>query len=133
MKAILIQNEGGPVVIELPEDSSDGGEVLAELQRIVDGRIEALAFPAHEGATVYIEEESLYNKTINRQATAIMAPIIMPGTAIHGPMLICGFDAAKGRTATVPDELIEAYVTAPDAANMSRPDGMGRTDGMGSP
>lgn len=128
MKAILITAEAAAVVVDIPNDEeTDGGETLAELQRIVVGRIEALPFPYSNDATVYIDDESKFTKRPNPAATAMMAPILTPGDSIHGPMLICGFDAAQGRTVEVPELLIEQFVTGltPEAGDMDRADGLG--------
>lgn len=108
MRAILINNEMGPAVVELRDEADDR---LADLQRIVGGRIEALGFPYRNDATCYINDEGKFVAQANHMATAIMIPILMLGDAIHGPMLICGFDASTGETLTVADDLIDTYVT----------------------
>lgn len=127
MKAILITAEAGPVVVEIPEDADHGGASLRELQRIVDGMIEALPFPNRDDTTVYINEESKFTKTPNGAATRLMRPVLFPADEIHGPMLICGFDAGEGRTVTVPDDLL---VLAESGLNTA--DAMGRDDGLGA-
>jgi hypothetical protein len=128
MKAILITAEAAPVVVDIPSDEdADGGTTLAELQRILVGRIEALPFPYSSEATVYIDDESKFNKSPNPAATAMMAPILQPGDAIYGPMLVCGFDASRGRTIEVPQVLIDQFVAGltPEAGDMGRADGLG--------
>lgn len=127
MKAILVTAEAAPVVVEIPEDSCDGGETLGELQRILGGYIEALPFPYTKDATVYINEEGKFTKQPNPMASALMAVNLMPNDAIYGPMLICGFDEVAGRTTSVPDDLIGTYCSRPlpEAADMSQGDGLG--------
>lgn len=127
IKAILVTSEAAPVVIALPPEEDDGGERLAEMQRVLDGRIEALPFPGRDDVTAYIGDESKYEKKPNAAATAIMAPVIFAGDAIHGPMIICGFDAMRGLTLSAPDDLIERFArhSIPSAGSMGRSDGLG--------
>lgn len=123
MKAILIPTEGGPVVFDLVKDDDEAG-TLTHLQHMVAGHIEALPFPYRDDTTCYIEEEGKFQKSPNPMATAILAPILFPGDGVHGPVVVCGFNAAKGENQDVPDEVIEAVVNAPSAA--------GGTDGLGA-
>lgn len=129
MNAILITADAAPVVIDIPEDTESGGATLAELQRVLGGLIAALPFPATTDATVYINDESKFLFPPNPKATALMAPVLFTGDAIHGPMLICGFDAEKGRNLEVPADLIGMYAAPavkPAAEHMDEADGLGR-------
>lgn len=108
MKALLIPVEGPVETIEL-----DG--TLAQLQKLVDGMIEALPLPdfidPQGEATSYVNEEGKFTQQPNMRATDFMVPGVglFMGDYIAGPFLICGFDARQGEHAELPDG-IEARV-----------------------
>jgi hypothetical protein len=123
MRVVLIPEEGAAKVISIPRDD-ERGSALEGLQGLVGGLIDALPFPDRSDATCYIHDESKFLYGPNEKATALLAPVLMRGDAIHGPLVVCGFDAALGQTMSIPDDLIDTLV-GPEAGDMSKSDGMG--------
>lgn len=108
LKAVVIAEEAPTREVNLPR--GDGGDTLDSLQALVGGRIEALPVPSVEGwvyddATAYINDESKFLCLANARATKFMAPILSQGDTIHGPLVVCGFDASTGENRDIPADL----------------------------
>jgi hypothetical protein len=90
----------GPV----EEVEQDG---LGDLQRLVDGHVEALPVHGREDAAAYVNEEGLLEELPgNARATQLL------GIRIAGPAVLCGFDAATGEQKPIPDDLAQAVLAA---------------------
>jgi hypothetical protein len=73
---------------------------LDDLQRLVDGHIEALPVDGREDANAYVNEAGLLaGLPGNTRATQLL------GFRITGPAVLCGFDAATGEQTAIPDDL----------------------------
>lgn len=108
MKAVLIPEEGTPYEVELTE--AEGDSTLASLQKLVGGWIEALPVPGRDDATCYVNEEGKFECLPNATATKFMRPVLFPGDTVHGPLIVCGFDASEGVNRPIPDDLREEVI-----------------------
>ena len=107
MKALLIPASGSVVEVE-----QDG---LGDLQRLVEGYVEALPVDGRQDATAYVNEEGLQEGLPgNARATQLL------GIPIAGPAVLCGFDATTGEHKSIPDDLAQA-VLAVSASTSSDP------------
>ena len=100
MKALLI-----PAFGAVEEVEQDG---LGDLQRLLDGHIEALPVDGREDAAAgYVNEEGLLEGLAdNARATQLL------GIQIAGPAVLCGFDPTTGEQKPIPDDLAEAVLAA---------------------
>jgi Domain of unknown function (DUF3846) len=103
--AIVIPVEGPVFEVDL-----DGS--LDQLQGHVGGFIQALPLPEFidpKGrATGYVHEEGKYECPPNMRATDFMVPGVglFWGDWIAGPLVLCGFDPAKGENTDVPEGVV---------------------------
>lgn len=97
---------------------------LEPLQEIVGGMIEALPMPDwrmdgqtdRADATCYVNEEGKFVcvdengvPKINMTGTIFMLPNLWKGDYIVGPLILCGFNPAKGENEDLPDDLYELF------------------------
>jgi hypothetical protein len=107
VKALLIPPFGSVQEVE-----QDG---LGDLQRLVEGHIEALPVHDREDATAYVNEEgSLEGLPGNARATQLL------GIQIAGPVVLCGFDATTGEQKPIPDDLAQAVLAVNASTSSDR-------------
>lgn len=103
MKALLI-----PPLGPIQQVEQDG---LADLQRLIEGPIEALPVPGYADAAAYVNEEGLLKGLpANARATQLL------GIQIVGPAVLCGFDTATGEQTPIPDNLAQAALALSDSS-----------------
>ncbi len=103
MKALLI-----PPLGPIQQVKQDG---LADLQRLIEGPIEALPVPGYADAAAYVNEEGLLEGLpANARATQLL------GIQIVGPAVLCGFDTATGEQTPIPDDLAQAALALSDSS-----------------
>lgn len=103
MKALLIPPLGAIQPVE-----QDG---LADLQRLIEGPIEALPVPGYADAAAYVNEEGLLEgPPANARATQLL------GIQIVAPAVLCGFDTATGEQTPIPDDLAQAALALSDSS-----------------
>jgi hypothetical protein len=84
---------------------------LADLQRLIEGPIEALPVPGYADAAAYVNEEGLLEGLpANARATQLL------GIQIVGPAVLCGFDTATGEQTPIPDDLAQAALALSDSS-----------------
>jgi hypothetical protein len=106
VRALLIAPFGAVEVVE-----QDG---LGDLQRLLDGHVEALPVDGREDAAAYVNEEGLLEGPAdNVRATRLL------GIQIAGPAVLCGFDPTTGEQKPIPDDLAEAVLAASTSASTS--------------
>jgi hypothetical protein len=99
VKALLI-----PAFGAVEEVEQDG---LGDLQRLLDGHIEALPVDGREDAAAYMNEEGLLEGLAdNARATELL------GIRIAGPAVLCGFDPTTGEQKAIPDDIVAAVLAA---------------------
>ena len=106
MKALLI-----PAFGAVEEVEQDG---LGDLQRLLDGHIEALPVDGRQDAAAYVNEQGLLEGLAdNARATQLL------GIQIAGPAVLCGFDPTTGEQQPIPDDLAEAVLAASASTSTS--------------
>lgn len=83
----------------------DFNDSLDNLQKVVDGHVQAHPVPGEPRATAYMNEEGkLRGMEANTLATRRMYDVLMAGDYIAGPMLVLGITEA-GEHCDIPPEL----------------------------
>ena len=97
MKALVIP-ELDPV-FEVDLHTGGDGARLEQLQQLVGGWIEALPVAGCPDTTCYINEEGKFTRDLNPRATVLLTstfPTLLPGDYISGPLVVAGFNPARG-------------------------------------
>lgn len=103
MRALLIPSNPDRPVCDVQLDELN---VLADLQALVGGDIEALRFPEREDVMPFVNDEGkLAALPANQRATELLASVLMSGDWIAGDLVLTGFDAETGDTVDLPEEI----------------------------
>ena len=104
IKAVLFMPGELPRYIEFDES-------LDNLQKVVDGYIQAIPVPGDKRATAYINDEGkLRGMEANTYATRRMYDILQADDYIAGPMLVTGFDPESGDNCDIPPDLAKYLI-----------------------
>ena len=101
MKGLVIPVELDRPIREfdLAQLADEHGTRLKALQHLVGGWIQAVPLAGYDDTTTYVNEEGKFEAEMNARATLLMTrvvPTLLPGDFISGPLVLIGFDPARG-------------------------------------